>query len=202
MKTIKLSELHKERSVYFRVTPESSKIVQKQLIREGLVWGDKKTSPAYLDEPVIGIYRDGALVYFEDFVISVLTAENIKELDYVEVRIDYDLPTVTLHYMETCLPDFHAGHHLPVVQVSVTSKTTYSDLRVSLLDYTAYEHIEDLDDGEYKKAVFEYFTSLETFGIYLNDVVETCKGIEEAKEGDEYGCDSVYCYFVLSRGEL
>ena len=205
MKTVKLQDLHKERGIYIKVTEEESKLIQQQLFRDGLHWYYNISSPRdvqHTDQEVIGIFSDGSLTYFDHFTSS-LTQENIKDLDYKEVVVDFDVePTLELSYMETCLPDYHAGHHLPVVQVPVTCTTTFQELKDMLSDtYMCIDHLEDVDSDAYLQAVTDYFDlHKESIGSY-DAIVPMCVGIEPIPENLQDNVDNVYMYFVLDTEE-
>jgi len=205
MKTVKLQDLHKERGIYIKVTEEESKLIQQQLFRDGLHWYSNTNSTRdvqHTNQEVIGIFCDGSLTYFDHFTSS-LTQENIRDLDYKEVVVDFDVePTLELSYMETCLPDYHAGHHLPVVQVPVTCTTTFQELKDMLSNtYMCIDHLEDVDSDAYLQAVTDYFDlHKESIGSY-DAIVPMCVGIEPIPENLQDNVDNVYMYFVLDTEE-
>lgn len=102
-------------------------------------------------------------------------------------------------YVQTCLPDYFGGHHLPTVQVDVYRNTTYRDLLDGLKSYMATDHITTMDDGsEFKLELF--LAALEdTFdGVNLDDSFPPAAWVEEPEDEDNYdGMDMVYAYFVI-----
>lgn len=95
-----------------------------------------------------------------------------------------------LNYLDTCLPDFFGGHHLPVVQVVVDSNSTNFSVTQSLLDSSAIAHLDELklDFNAYKQAVVDCFASC--ISIHSFSPAET---IEDSDDDDSM----VYAFFAL-----
>ena len=106
---------------------------------------------------------------------------------------------MNLLYVDTCLSDYFGGHHLPIVQVPVTSTTTYQQLQDMLLcTYMCIDHLDDVDEEEYKNAVYKYF---ETEVNDLNSIPAILGNIEDVPEEDQDSVEGCYAYFVLIDGE-
>ncbi|MFA6198906.1 MAG: hypothetical protein WC679_00700 [Bacteroidales bacterium] len=95
-----------------------------------------------------------------------------------------------LNNIAICLPDYFSGSSKPVVQVPVTNKTTYREVKELLLSWEAFDHIEELDDNEYEQAVEELFAN-----IVLDIVPDSFAYIED---GDDDFCEDVYMYFSIT----
>jgi len=98
---------------------------------------------------------------------------------------------MNIYYLSTSLPDYFGGHHNPVIQIMVTNKTTYKEIKESMLDCTTTEHLEDLDFENYKVAVEVLFN-----GIDMDKIPPACEYIEPIDTDDYDFYDSVYMFFV------
>lgn len=100
-----------------------------------------------------------------------------------------------VYHVDTCLSDYFGGHHLPVVQVSVTNTTTYRYLKDSLLNWQTTEHLHHIDNEAYREAVNEMFSAI--VGDMLDTVPSCFRYIEEVTEDNCYDIDSCYAYFII-----
>lgn len=101
------------------------------------------------------------------------------------------MTTYSLSHIDTCCSDYFRGHHLPVVQVLVDENTTYTDIKLQLLDtYTATGHIEKLDTEAYVQAVHDLFSNF-TSTDYVPDALYDVGNMEDSEEWD------LYMYFVI-----
>jgi hypothetical protein len=117
----------------------------------------------------------------------------------------------TIDHIDTCLPDYFCGHHLPTVQVAVTNTTTCQDILNELKSYQTYEHlfeddrfetgelndIDGFDGFDSDMYICAVETLFEDFVHPLTDVPKCCMYIEEVSEEDAEFCDMVYMYFVV-----
>ena len=87
-RVVKLKDLYNLRRIYIKVTKQESSIIQTELFKHGIVWDSRNDIVSHLDREVIGIYEDNSLVYFDDFE-SMLTQDNLAELEYIEVIVDF-----------------------------------------------------------------------------------------------------------------
>lgn len=93
-----------------------------------------------------------------------------------------------LYYIETSMPSYFRGHHLPVIQIMIDGSTTYEDVKKELLSWEAYEHIDaDVNDTMYKEAVEELF-----YGVALSKVIDDSISYDD--DGYE---EYVYMFFTL-----
>lgn len=104
------------------------------------------------------------------------------------------MKSYTLQYLDTCLPDYFRGYHNPVIAFPVTSKSTYGQIKEDLLYWQNTEHIDDLDDEAFNRAV-ESLLSLVT----LSDIPKVCNFIPDYgdEDEDEYEYCSSYMFFGL-----
>jgi len=100
-------------------------------------------------------------------------------------------------YKDTCNSQYFSGSSLPVVQVMVDCTTTYAQIKTELLSNQATEHLEEINDEEYKAAVEVMFDGL----------FETEEGYNELWDPtlnsmDEVGKYDCYAYFVIENSGL
>ena len=95
-----------------------------------------------------------------------------------------------LSHVATCTSGYFSGSHLPVVQVLVDEVSTYQEVKDSLLNWQAHDHIEDLDVEAYTEAVMELFSNF-TDLYHIPDVLANLGSAE-----DEEGWD-LYMFFTL-----
>lgn len=102
-----------------------------------------------------------------------------------------------LNYYETCNSQYHAGHHLPTVQVMVDGNSTYADVREMLKDNFAYAHLEEREFKAeshyeaYSEAVDDWFKARL---IPLTTPWDASLEEPEEEDYDEWDC---YAYFVI-----
>lgn len=102
-------------------------------------------------------------------------------------------------HVDTCLPDYWSGHHLPHVQVPVDRRTTFADLRRDLLSELSEGAVMGSDDMAQQLAAWEE-------GVYAA-AQAAVRRIKPATKGRRYpfrdlepqteNSDSVYAYFVF-----
>lgn len=99
-----------------------------------------------------------------------------------------------LIHMDTCLPDYWGGHHLPTVQILVDSTTTYQEVLDSLQDWSCYDHIEGVRDDMFIQAVEHMFST-----VPKGDMGKTfAPGLDPDREEDYEDTPSVYAFFTLN----
>ena len=97
---------------------------------------------------------------------------------------------------DVCTPDYFQGYNGNVVQVPVYSQTTYGSLKTDLLDWTNYDHIEDLDEVAYKALIEDMFFNISD----LDKVCDFTRYIEDTEDDDEY-IETVY-FFLCFKVDL
>ena len=103
-----------------------------------------------------------------------------------------------LKYYETNNSQYHAGHHLPVVQVMVDGRTTWKEVQEMLKDGFAYGHLEDQVFkaesyyDEYYRAVDEWFALRQRRGS-APEKWDATLGVPD-NDDEEWDC---YAFFVV-----
>lgn len=92
-----------------------------------------------------------------------------------------------LYYIETSMPSYFGGHHLPVIQIMIDGSTTYEDVKKELLSCMSYEHIDDVNTAMYKEAVEKLF-----YGVTLSEVIDDSISYDD----DDYS-EYVFMFFAL-----
>lgn len=116
---------------------------------------------------------------------------------------------VTCSHVDTCLPDYWSGHHLPHISVPVDRNTSFKELRASIMDEIRQGAVMGSDDNarllsaDMVRPDEEKQADRLTRAVYAainRDVRPRVKGtrrpfrdIEAATDG----FDSVYAYFVF-----
>jgi hypothetical protein len=98
----------------------------------------------------------------------------------------------SISHVDTCLPDFFGGHHLPYFSIPIDNTTLYSDVKKEMLDWQTTDHLDiDINDDAFKLAVEELFTD-----VKLERVVDaTLDNMDE-----DY--DSVCMFFVIETSDF
>lgn len=103
----------------------------------------------------------------------------------------------TLHHVDTCLPDYFFGSHLPVIQILIDQFTTYRHLLDALKDTSScLEHLDymcpDINLLNYHKALQVLFKRVE-----LDKVIDSSLDTVEEDNAQDF----VYMFFILDMGE-
>lgn len=93
-----------------------------------------------------------------------------------------------LYYIETSMPSYFRGYHLPVIQIMIDGSTTYEEVKKELLSCMAYAHIDDVNTAMYKESVEELF-----YGVALSKVIDDSISYDD----DDYYEECVYMFFAL-----
>ena len=106
--------------------------------------------------------------------------------------VQQDKVRYLLSHVATCTSDYFCGYgsDREVVQVLVDEVSTYQEVKDSLLNWQAHDHIEDLDVEAYTEAVMELFSNF-TDLYHIPDVLANLGSAE-----DEEGWD-LYMFFTL-----
>jgi len=101
--------------------------------------------------------------------------------------------TYEINHVETSTPSYFSGSHNPVIQVPVTNKSTYQEVKDYLLSYEATEHLEDdlYDKESYQEYVNKLFQ-----GLDLNAIPKCCTYIEDLTDESDFD-ECVYMYFTI-----
>jgi len=99
-----------------------------------------------------------------------------------------------IYHIDTCLPDYFGGHHLPNFNVPVHKGMTYSDLKQQMLSGYFTDHIEELDGKEE-----EFVSEVENLfsGVDLESILPEAEDREEEMEVMEDYIDDVCMFFVI-----
>ena len=111
-------------------------------------------------------------------------------------------------HADTCLPDYWSGHHLPHVQVPVDSRTTFAELRRSLLselaegavmgsDHMAYQIALGMDDESHR-----LYQSAKAAVRRLRPLNKGARRAFPRLERETEDTDTVYAFFVFRPMEL
>lgn len=130
----------------------------------------------------------------EEFHQGLLLAQQrhmVGYLNTLHIRLKYlDLPLIKMvcSHVDTCLPDYWRGHHLPYVQIPVWPGMTLEDIKGQLKSEIHQDSVSNGEEGEYDK----YLQA-------VGDIESNSAEDYHFNEIDEDG-DSVYAYFVFIEG--
>jgi hypothetical protein len=106
--------------------------------------------------------------------------------------------TYEINHVETSTPSYFSGSHNPVIQVPVTNKSTYQEVKESLLSYEATEHLED---DLYEKESYQEHVNKLFQGLDLNAIPKCCTYIEDLTDESDFD-EGVYMYFTIQSETL
>jgi len=100
-----------------------------------------------------------------------------------------------IYHIDTCLPDYFGGHHLPNFNIPVYKGMTYYDLKQQMLSGYFTDHIEELNGKEEEEFIreVEYLFN----GVDLESVLPEVEDREEEMEVMEDYINDVCMFFVI-----
>ena len=104
--------------------------------------------------------------------------------------------SISIDYLDVCLPDYFQGFSGDVLAVPVTHETTYRELRELIRD--EYNSLCGPEYVNFEKALDDIFVSIYSGAWHKTSMDSVCDfGLETVDLGDDT-IDSVYAYFGVT----